>query len=72
MLEQVAVYIGDDMLLGEGAVRLHNCAAPLLASKSGYPLLGKALAGCHLTLADIKANPATSIQVRLVQLLSTA
>ena len=60
---QVAAYIGDDMLLGEGAIRLHNCAAPLLASTSGYPMLRKALAACHLTLADIKATPAASIQV---------
>ena len=63
MHEQVAAYIGDGMLLGEGAIRLQNCAAPLLTSKSGYPMLRKALAACHLTLADIKASPAASIQV---------
>lgn len=63
MLRQVAAYIGNDMLLAEGAICLQECAGPLLAAKSNYPMLRKALAACHLTLADIKAKHASSIQV---------
>lgn len=69
-LAQVAAHIGDDMLLGEGAIRLQTCAAPLLASKAEYPMLWKALAACHLTLADIKSYPAVTIQVQDSSFLS--
>ena len=60
---QVAAYIGDGMLVSEAAIRFHNCAAPLLASKAEHGLLRKALAACHLTLAQVKAEYAASIQV---------
>lgn len=60
---QVAAYIGDGMLVSEAAIRFHNCAAPLLAGKAEHGLLRKALAACHLTLAQVKAEYAASIQV---------
>lgn len=60
---QVAAYIGDSMLLNEGATRFENCAAPLLAAKANHGLLRKALAACHVVLTETKASNAVSIQV---------
>ncbi len=64
---QVAAYIGDSMLLSEAAIRFHNCAAPLLAAKAEHGFLRKGLAACHVTLAEIKAQYASSVQVRIGQ-----
>ena len=64
---QVAAYIGDSMLLSEAAIRFHNCAAPLLAAKAEHGFLRKALAACHVTLAEVKAQHASSMQVRTGQ-----
>ena len=64
---QVAAYIGDNMLLSEAAIRFHNCAAPLLAAKAQHGFLQKGLAACHITLAEIKAQYASSVQVRTGQ-----
>lgn len=60
---QVAAYIGDGMVVSEGAARFHNCVAPLLAGRAEHGLLHKALAACRITLAEVKATYATSIQV---------
>ncbi|KAL0048239.1 hypothetical protein WJX82_010821 [Trebouxia sp. C0006] len=59
---QVAAYIGDSMLLSEAAIRFHNCVAPLLAAKAEHGFLRKGLAACHITLAEIKAQYASSVQ----------
>ena len=64
---QVAAYIGDSMLLSEAAIRFHNCAAPMLAAKAEHGFLRKGLAACHVTLAEIKAQYASSVQVRTGQ-----
>ena len=64
-MTQVAAYIGDAMLLDEGAVRFHNCAAPLLAAKANHDMLRKALAACHVALTEAKASNDASIQVRM-------
>ena len=64
---QVAAYIGDSMLLSEAAIRFHNCVAPLLAAKAEHGFLRKGLAACHITLAEIKAQYASSVQVRTGQ-----
>jgi hypothetical protein len=64
---QVAAYIGDSMLLSEAAIRFHNCAAPLLAAKAEHGFLRKALAACHVTLAEVKAQYASTVQVRAGQ-----
>ena len=60
---QVAAYIGDAMLLNEGAICFENCAAPLLAAKATHGLLRKALAACHVASTEVKASDAVSIQV---------
>ena len=64
---QVAAYIGDSMLLSEAAIRFHNCAAPLLAAKAEHRFLRKGLAACHVTLAEVQAQYASSVQVRIGQ-----
>lgn len=60
---QVAAYIGDLILLNEGAIRFENCAAPLLAAKANHGLLRKALAACHVALTETRASNAVDIQV---------
>ena len=61
---QVAAYIGDGMVMSEGAACFHNCVE--------HSLLHKALAACRITLAEVKATYATSIQVGLVHRLHPA
>ena len=69
---QVAAYIRDSMLLSEAAIRFQNCAAPLLAVKAEHGFLRKALAACHVTLAEVQAQYASSVQVRAGQTGSAA
>ncbi len=60
---QVAACIGDGMLVSEGAISFHDCAAPLLAARAEHGFLKKALAACHVTMAEVKAEYAASNQV---------
>lgn len=60
---QVAAYIGDTVLLNEGAICFGNCAAPMLAAKASHGFLRKALAACHVALTEVKHSNADSIKV---------
>lgn len=71
----VAASINDQQLLAEGAVRVNNLLAPLLAMPRKSPFLAKALGSCCVTLrsiTDVELHPCQSAMPVATQLTVAA
>lgn len=62
-LVQVAAFIGDEMLVCEGGLRIFNCLGPMIAAAKSPHLLTP-LAGCHAAIAELKDVTNTTFQVK--------
>lgn len=49
-MSQIASMLGDAGLMMEGAIRMNNLVAPLLALSDKSPMLVKTLASCHMVV----------------------